>query len=140
MNYIGVYSMKMLVVCLVLLGLAGGCAIPPIYEPISIRVKTASLTIAWDPPDINLPGSPNYVSGYRIYYSDYGTSAWQELGEIPASENPYFTIEHSVVGDGLFVFAVRSLSADGDASEFHTSLDWTADPQTGWYVWWMKNE
>ena len=132
--------MKIHVVCLVLVGFASGCAIPPIYEPLRISVKSPELTIAWDPPVFNPPGGPTQVTGYRIYYCAYGSSAWHELGEISASENPSFTIKHSDVGNGNFVFAVGSLNAEGKLSQFHSSLDWEADPQTGWYVWWIKNE
>ena len=133
--------MKVAVICIILSGLLiFGCTIPYIDAPLIMRIKSASLTIVWDAPVINLPGSPNYVSSYRIYYSRYGTSDWRLLGETPAPENPSFTVPHSSVGDGRFVFAVSSLNTIGEESELHTSLDMSADPQSGWYIWWIRND
>ncbi len=62
------------------------------------------------------------------------------MGSINSSDNPYFTVKHSDVGDGVYVFAVSTVGEGGGQSPLHTSLDYTADPISGWYVWWMKNE
>ena len=105
-----------------------------------IRVKTSYLTFEWDPATGVIPASPQYPQSYKIYYSEFGKSNWILLGSINSSDNPYFTVKHSDVGDGVYVFAVSTVGEGGGQSPLHTSLDYTADPISGWYVWWMKNE
>ncbi len=105
-----------------------------------IRVKTSYLTIEWDPATGVTPGNPLYPQSYKIYFSEFGKSNWILLGSVNSSNNPYFTVKHSDVGDGAYVFAVRTVSVGGGQSPLHTSLDYTADPISGWYVWWIKNE
>jgi hypothetical protein len=105
-----------------------------------IRVKTAFLTIRWDPPTRLVRGSPKFPQRYNIYYSNFGESNWTLLGSIQATDHPSFTVKHSDVGDGVYVFAVSTVGIGGGESIKHTSLDYTANPITGWYVWWMKNE
>ncbi len=105
-----------------------------------IRVKTSYLTIEWDPPTGVIPASPLYPHSYNIYYSEFGKSNWVLLGSSNSSDNPYFTVNHSDVGDGVYVFAVSTVSVGSGHSPLHTSLDYTADPLTGWYIWWFKND
>lgn len=119
--------------------LLAGCMPPYIEQPLMVRVETSFLTIKWDPPHQTISHSPYYPDKYIVYYADFGTSNWIRLGEIDAKDNPHFTVKHSDVGDGLYVFAVRVVTKNYRSS-FHTSLDYTADPISGWYVWWMKNE
>ena len=132
--------MKYLLVCLTLFFLLG-CPFP-FYksDPIRIAVKSPRLTLAWDPPETNIPHSPSYVTAYRIYYKEMQTSGWTFLDEIEASENPQYTVNHEDLRDGDYAFAIRSVGGGGAFSPLHTSLDWSADPITGWYVSWLKNE
>ncbi len=132
--------MKEALFCISLLLLLSGCPLPIDSEASMIRIKSATLTIAWDPPDVNPHFSGYHASRYRIYYSEHNAGSWHLLDEIPATKNPEFTIGHSAMGDGVYDFAISAVTSGGQESSFHTSLDVSADPMTGWYVWWMRNE
>ncbi len=88
------------------------------------------LVLRWDPPVAT-------VSNYNVYYRVHGTDNWTPLGEIAAVAEPRFTVQHSTLGNGSFDFAVVARNAEGLTSAYHTSLDLTADPSTGWYVSWQ---
>ncbi len=88
------------------------------------------LTLQWDPP-------AQTVANYSIYYRTHGTSGWASLGEITAVPQPEYVIQHSTLGNGTFDFAVVAKNAEGDTSDYHTSLDSTAEPSTGWYITWQ---
>ena len=106
-------------------------------ESMQILHKSTELTLAWDPPLTDIPNRPTEVAAYQIYSREHGTSYWRFLGEIPASRHPEFTIEHESVGNGLYDFAVRAITVEGRASALHTSLDNSADPVSGWHVFWI---
>ena len=98
------------------------------------------LTIAWDPPAVNIPGSQSEVAAYRIYYRKHGTAYWRSLDIIEASRHPQYTIKHEILGDGLYEFAISAISVKGGSSPLHSSLDINADPMGGWHVLWLKSE
>jgi hypothetical protein len=95
----------------------------------SVTVTSSQITLQWDPP-------PEAVSTYRVYSRTHGGSQWTLLGEAPAASQPEYTIQQTTVGKGEFDFAVVAVDLGGVSSEFHTSLDATADPTSGWYVVW----
>jgi hypothetical protein len=88
------------------------------------------LTLQWDPP-------AETVANYDVFYRVHGSSGWNSLGEITAVSSPEYVVQHSTLGNGVFDFAVVAKNAEGDTSDYHTSLDSTADPSTGWYVTWQ---
>ena len=98
------------------------------------------LTIAWDPPAVNIPGSQSEVAAYRIYYRKHGTAYWRSLDIIQARSHPQYTIKHEILGDGLYEFAISAISVKGGSSPLHSSLDINADPIGGWHVLWLKSE
>ncbi len=102
--------------------------------------RASTLTLAWDPPLTDWSGQPTEVRSYQLFYRRHGDSVWSLLGEIPAAAHPTYTIEHERLGDGLYDFAVQALQAGGGASSLHTSLDSFAQPITGWYVFWQRND
>jgi hypothetical protein len=102
--------------------------------------RSSTLTLAWDPPLTDFSGQPTEVASYELYYRRHGDAAWAFLGESPAAAQPAYTIEHERLGDGLYDFAVQALQAGGGASALHTSLDSFAQPVTGWYVFWQRND
>ena len=106
---------------------------------VEIVHKTPKLTLAWDPPLSDIPNRPTEVASYQIYCREHGTPYWRFLGEIPATLHPEYIVQHSLLGDGLFDFAVRSIAKDGRASALHSSLDNNADPISGWYVLWAQS-
>ena len=94
-----------------------------------VTVTADKIVLLWDAP-------ASAVDHYTVYFRIHGTSDWVELADVPADPNPEYTIQHSTVGDGEFDFAVVAVDAADLRSSYHTSLDTTASPQTGWYVSW----
>jgi len=109
-------------------------------ESMQILYKSSDLTLAWDPPLTDIPNRPTEVEKYQIYYREHGTSEWEILGDIPASSHPEYTVDHDLLGDGLYDFAIRAITQSGQASALHSSLDSNADPVSGWYVFWVNTE
>jgi len=109
-------------------------------ESLQILHKSSILTLAWDPPITDIPNRSTEVVAYQIYYREHDLAYWHFLGEIPASRHPEFTISHERLGNGLYDFAVRAITADGRASPLHTSLDGDADPISGWHVFWVYSQ
>ena len=117
------------------------CLMPdsPHSDSIQFLVKTDKITLAWDPPASAGIGALAPTT-YRVYYRGHNDSYWRFLDEVPASENPTYTVHHEDVGDGLWVFAVCSVRAAGGVSPLHTSLDGNADPFTGWHIFWVRTD
>ena len=109
-------------------------------ESMQILHKSSDLTLAWDPPLTDIPNRPTEVEKYQIYCREHETSYWRYLGEVPASPHPEYTVEHVLLGDGLYDFAIRAITQSGQASPLHSSLDSNADPVCGWYVFWVNTE
>ena len=126
-------------VCIVFF-LVAGCRLIASAPSHQVIHKSASLTLQWDPPANDVHHNPNRAASYIIYYRDYGANYWRVLDIIPADANPQYTVEHARLGDGAYVFAVQSISASSSRSPIHTSLDNSADPLSGWYVFWVKSE
>ncbi len=101
--------------------------------------KAATLTLAWDPSLSDIHNSPNEVELYRVYYRPHGTSDWQLIDEVAAEKQPQFTIKHEDLGNGLFDFAIEAVTVNDSTSPMHTSLDRSADPISGWHVFWINS-
>ncbi len=99
--------------------------------PDNITLAATQTTLAWDPPT----GGATIVS-YTISYRVHGTTAWTTLATIAASSQPSYTVLRSATGPGSFDFAVVAVDSTGVTSPVHTSLDSTADPNSGWYLTW----
>lgn len=97
--------------------------------PDDILSAATQITLKWDPP-------PSPVVSYTLSYRLHGTTTWIPLATIPSSPQPTYTVLHSVVGNGTFDFAVSATDSNGVTSPLHTSLDPTADPNSGWYLSW----
>jgi len=94
-----------------------------------ITTSADPLVLVWDLP-------PTPVASFGVYYRVHGTSDWTELAVISAVAQPSYPVTHAAVGAGEYDFAVVSIDATGNRSTFHSSLDASADPSTGWYVQW----
>jgi hypothetical protein len=94
-----------------------------------VTIAADQLTLQWDAPS-------TAVDHYTVYFRVHGTPDWVTLADVPEVPLPEYTVAHTVVGDGEFDFAVVAVDASDVRSAYHTSLDTTADPQTGWYVSW----
>jgi hypothetical protein len=108
-------------------------------EPTQILYKQPLLTLAWDPPVTDFPGSPTEIATYQVFYQEHGSNYWILLDEVPADRHPQCTIAHDRLKDGLYDFAIRAITVSGQVSPLHTSLDSSADPISGWYVFWVKS-
>jgi hypothetical protein len=101
-------------------------------ELASPRASSAALiTLLWNPPS----GDPPVA--YRVFFRIHGTADWVQLGEIPASPDPQYTVQHSTLGNGEYDFGVLAVY-DSAQSSLHTSLDPSAEPTTGWYLKWQR--
>lgn len=95
--------------------------------------KSDSTTIYWSPP------GQNYFQAeatYRLYYKAFEdrdkNSPWIFLTSTADTE---VIVKSRQTGPGSFIFGVTYL-ADGKESAMHTSLDSTAIPAEGWYLFW----
>lgn len=110
----------------------GACRMPHAEASQSeIRTSAERITLEWDP-------SASTVSSYELYFRIHGTTDWRLLGSTIAAARPEYTIQHSDMGNGEFDFAVAAVNGEGTRSDYHTSLDETATPDTGWYVIWRR--
>jgi hypothetical protein len=131
-----------LLVVVVILSLLTACQLPDfgafLKQPIlqqpkeeGITTDAEQITLAWDAP-------PEAVSSYDVYCRSHGTSSWQVMGSVSAVPQPEYTVLHSTLGNGEYDFAVIAVNDQGDRSDYHTSLDPTAQPDTGWYLVWYR--
>lgn len=114
-----------------------GCALPNLsrfsVEESDIKeiFRSAFLvTLNWSHEDIST------VDTFNVYYKAQGESTWILLDTVPAAL-PLLEISNTDVGDGSWVFGVSAVDALGNESEIHSSLEATADPNTGWYLLWV---
>ncbi len=101
----------------------------------SITVDTETLTLAWD-----APSEP--VSCYFLYYRKHSNTAipnaWKAICSLDATPSPEYMLLHSAYGNGEYDFAVIASDSEGTFSDYHSSLDVTAMPETGWYLIWRR--
>ena len=96
-----------------------------------ISLQGTSFTLAWDPP------ADEDVSTYRVYFRFHGDEEWIELDEIDGATTHY-TVTYPDLDYGEYDFAVTSLNNE-EESDYHTSLDSTAMPETGWFLDWRES-
>jgi hypothetical protein len=94
-----------------------------------ISLQRDSFTLAWDPPE------GETVTGYKVYFRVHGETEWTELDQI-AGDTPSYTVSYPELDYGEYDFAVTSIHS-GEESAYHTSLDTTAMPESGWYLDWQ---
>jgi len=88
------------------------------------------VTLAWDPP-------PSDIATYKIFYRSHESGSWILFDEIPADDDPEYTLYHGDFGNGEYDFGVVAVNAETEESAMHTSLDDTAQPASGWYLSWI---
>lgn len=134
---------KLSVLALVIASAVSGCNWIKAFsfsEATQILYKQPQLTLAWDPPATDIPGSSTEITRYQIFYREHDSHHWIPLDEVKASRHPQYTIAHDSLKDGLYDFAIRAITVDGLFSPLHTSLDPSADPISGWYVFWVESD
>ncbi len=96
-------------------------------------VTSDSFTLAWNPADQS--DYTGTLEGYHVYYRTHGETSWNLLSSTALSDDPQITIDETLLTMGDYDFAVSAYTSD-DESDLHTSLDDTADPDSGWYLQW----
>jgi hypothetical protein len=97
-----------------------------------MQVSADNIVLQWD-------ASAGDVASYSVYYRTHGTSNWILLGDAGAAPPPQYGVPYAAMpGNGKYDFAVVAVGGSGQKSSYHTSLDPTASPSTGWYVSWQK--
>lgn len=104
---------------------------PPDSNPVALGVTGENFTLAWDPSDGD-------VTGYEVYYRPHGDDTWTELGTTGASDTQ-FEVSSAILDYGTYEFAVAATIDGGGSTDYHTSLDATADPDSGWYLEWSSS-
>jgi len=94
-----------------------------------ISIFEEEFTIAWD---VDSDDNPDQ---FRMYFRHRGEESWTILSEIAAEPEPRFQVNSALLSAGTYEFAVSAV-AGGEESALHTSMDDTADPESGWYVDW----
>jgi len=88
------------------------------------------LTLEWD----YFTGIP---AQYNLYYRAHNTTTWQPLDSV-TSESALFILTFDRLGEGDWDFGVTAVDSNGNESKIHSSLDDSADPETGWFLTWKK--
>ena len=108
---------------------ATGSTPDPEGEAEKVLCCSEEVTLAWDPP-------PSEIAAYKIFYRSHESGTWILFDEIPADDDPEYTLFHMDFGDGDYDFGVVAVDPEAEESAMHTSLDDTAQPESGWYLSW----
>ncbi len=100
-------------------------------DPVALGVSGESFTLAWDP-------ASGDVTGYEVYYRPHGSDTWTELGTTGTTDTQ-FEVSTAILDYGTYEFAVAATIDGGGTTDYHTSLDATADPDSGWYLEWTSS-
>jgi hypothetical protein len=98
-------------------------------DPQGIEVSGPTATIAWDEPF-------GEIDSYRVVLRIHGEDSWFVLQE----EHPIaeYTLDSAIDDHGIYDIGVvaKDYSSETEESALHTSLDVTAQPDSGWYLIW----
>lgn len=93
-----------------------------------IEMEAESFSLAWDPDE-------GEIESYELAYRERGEEEWRGLASTPGDVTRYEVNAAELDSpSGTFEFAVRSVSADDSASDYHESTDPDARPEGGWYL------
>jgi hypothetical protein len=92
-----------------------------------VLCSTAEVTLAWDAP-------PSDIAAYKIFYRSHESGTWILFDEIPADDDPEYTLYHGDFGNGEYDFGVVAVDTETEESAMHTSLDDTSQPESGCYL------
>jgi hypothetical protein len=95
-----------------------------------VLCSAAEVTLAWDAP-------PSEIATYKIFYRSHESGSWILFEEIPADDNPEYTLYYGDFGNGDYDFGVVAVDTETSESAMHTCLDDTAEPECGWYLSWV---
>jgi len=119
----------------VILPIFFACNLNDFEDSNQIIVNSDHITLAWDSPDTSSQESS--VTSYKIFYREHNSSKWNLLTEKTDLSNLSYRIDHKDMGNGEYDFAVSAIYNNSVESNYHSSLDVTANPNTGWYILWL---
>ena len=135
----GVYSFLMIIFVIPLLLFAiTGCEYS--NEPQQILIKSDTVTLRWDQPDLAGQIIINPILYYNLYYREYGQFVWVKIATIESDEKTEYVLYHSDFGNGKYEFAVDYVLSNGKTSMLHSSRDHTANPISGWIMHWIGSD
>jgi hypothetical protein len=95
-----------------------------------IRIRDTNFTLQWQKP---LDATPD---SYNIYYKAHHDLLWNLLYEVTSDTDYQYTINYFDLDDNLsHDFGITAVYGTTE-SGIHTSLESSANPNTGWYVEW----
>jgi len=96
-----------------------------------IALPSEGLTLNWD-----YPLDENPVSVFQVGYADANaaTREWVVLSEAPAGAILEFDIDASSIPQGDWIIGIKAVDADGNVSDWHSSLSADAIPSNGWIL------
>lgn len=114
--------------------LADGPAPVPEPAPEPVTSTASEIVVTGDHFTLYWDESLEDVLEYRLFVRERGGETWQPLGS--GLSDPSARITTGELVHGSYEFAVSYVNLLGVESELHSSLDATADPDTGWYLTW----
>lgn len=93
-----------------------------------VQRSESAVMLYWDAP------APPAVS-YNVYYREHGTQDWILLANVTEAE---FELSDPTLYGKVLDFGVSSIDSDGQESAVHASLDDSALPSGGWYLFWDR--
>lgn len=108
-----------------------------IDKPHEIIVTSNYITIEWDNPVFF--SKTNTIESYNIYFRKHGYYQWLFYSEVDYKRIPSFTFDSGDFTPGKYDFGVSAVTTDGRESKIHSSLDSSASPSTGWYIFWIMD-
>jgi len=105
--------------------------------PQEIRIYSNHIILEWQNPAFS--EKSNQIHSQRIYIREHGLRIWRHIDEIPYSPTPSYTLNRGDYTPGKYDFGVSIVTNDGVESAIHSSLDYTASPPTGWYIYWVMD-
>jgi len=100
-------------------------------DPQGIEISGPTATVAWDEPSDD-------IDAYRVIIRVHGVEdSWFLLQD----DHPFteYTLDSTKDDHGIYDIGVVAKDYDSETEEsaLHTSLDTTAQPDTGWYLIWL---
>ena len=107
-----------------------------VADPIMLFSSNNSIRLQWNEVTTTIDGQEAYISFYKVYYRQHGTTQWQWYDDAPGIQDPWIEIYNSDLGNGYWDFAVTAVDYNSQESSIHMSLDNSAIPTGGWYLLW----
>lgn len=93
-----------------------------------VQRTESAVMLYWD-----APATP--VVSYNVYYREHGTEDWILLTNVTETE---FELSDPTLYGKVLDFGVSSIDSGGRESAVHASLDDSASPAGGWYLFWDR--